>query len=169
MIGALCLVVSLAQPSAAAVFWDRESLLKDFFHASEKVTYVELSGADVSSLGGKDHYVVYVGKTGDHVDGLAVIDDQIGQHMPITFGFLVDTDGRMRRAEVMVYREPYGDAIRERRFLDQLVHKQESDPLRPGSDIDGITGATISSRSAAVAAHRALVLCNLAKKKLSLS
>ncbi|HEY4221900.1 MAG TPA: FMN-binding protein, partial [Myxococcota bacterium] len=111
----------------------------------------------------------YVGKTGDRIDGLAVIDDQVGQHMPITFGFLVGTDGKMKRAEVMVYREPYGDSIRERRFLDQLVNKQESDPLRPGSDIDGITGATISSRSAAVAAHRALVVCALAKKKLAVS
>ena len=125
----------------------------------------ELASEGVGATKGK--YLVYVGQTGEHIDGYAVVDDEKGQHMPITFGFLLDLDGKLKDVQVMTYREPFGDGIRDRRFLGQLVGKGVNDALKPGVDVDGVTGATISVRSTTVAAKRALVLCNIARRKLA--
>lgn len=63
-------------------------------------------------------------------------------------------------------REPYGHEIRDRRFLDQLVGKSMSDALKPGVDVGGVTGATISVKSTTIAARRALALCDIARRKV---
>lgn len=165
---ALLLLVATAA-SAATTYWTTPALLKHFFKGSERVRAVEVLGSELAQAGmmaSKGKYLVYVGQTGDRVDGFAVVDDEKGQHMPITFGFLFDLQGRVKDVQVMTYREPYGDEIRDRRFLGQLVGKGTQDALKPGVDVDGVTGATISVRATTIAARRALVLCEIARRKL---
>jgi len=94
-----------------------------------------------------------------------VIDDEKGQHQPITFGIKLDATGRVQRTEVMVYREGYGEEIREARFKKQYRGKGPGDGLRFGSDIVAISGATISSRSMTVAVARAVKLVEAARGK----
>ena len=65
----------------------------------------------------------------------------------------------------MVYREPHGDEIRERRFRAQFAGKKLQDPLVVGKDIDAISGATISSSSAAYAARKGLALADLLRRR----
>lgn len=68
-----------------------------------------------------------------------------GKHGPITAGFVV-ADGRIVCVEVLADRERRGRFIRTRRFLRQFLGVG----LRKGtldSRVDGITGATISSRA----------------------
>lgn len=168
----LMMVLALAVPGLAraqGVYWTTKSVLKDFFQSSERVTFVEVSGADVEQATGKkasrDKYVVFVATTGGHVDGYAVIDDEKGQHMPITFAVKLDAQGRVARTEVMVYREGYGDEIREARFQKQYVGKGARDPLRFGEDIVAISGATISSRSMTTAVRRAVSLVELVRAR----
>ena len=156
--------------SAATTYWTTPAVLKHFFKSSERVRSIEVLGSELAAAGitaTKGKYLVYVGVSGERVDGFAVVDDEKGQHMPITFGFLFDVDGKLKDTEVMTYREPYGDEIRDRRFLAQLVGKTRESALKPGVDVDGVTGATISVRSTTIAARRALVLCDLARRKLS--
>jgi Na+-translocating ferredoxin:NAD+ oxidoreductase subunit G len=132
------------------------------------VSYVEITRAELSALGGagnKDKYVVYVARTGERVDGYAVIDDEKGQHEPISFGIKVTPEGKVERIEVMVYREAYGSEIKDPRFRAQFVNKARGDTLKLGQDIDGITGATISARSTTNVVKRALALVEAAKKK----
>lgn len=168
---ALALVLALGGSAAASarVYWSRGDVLKELFKASERVDYVEVSAAEATAALGQPHkkVVVFIARTGGGVDGYAVIEDVVGQHEPITFAIQVDPEGRLRRVEVMEYREAYGEEIRDPRFLRQFVGKTLADALKPGVDVDGITGATLSSRSATVAARRALVLCELAQKKLA--
>ncbi len=163
MFNALC--VALA---GAGVLTSTPALLQALFHDSQRVGYVELSAAEVTTALGRAHdkVVVYVARTGTTIDGFAIVEDEKGQHQPITFGVQVDPRGRIARVEVMAYREAYGGEIKDPRFLRQFVGRTITDVLKPGLDIDGITGATISSRSASVVVHRALVLCALAKAKL---
>lgn len=167
---AVVLVLSCATPLlAATTYWTTPALLKHFFKDSERVRSVEVTGAELRDAGvaaPKGKYLVYVGQTGDHIDGYAIVDDEKGQHMPITFGFMLDLDGRIRDVQVMTYREPYGDEIKDRRFLDQFVGRSLTDAIKPGVDVDGVTGATISVKSTTVAARRALALCALARKKV---
>lgn len=151
---------------AQAVYWDKASLLKDFFATSQRVTFKKLSldegqrAAVESRLGKRPPTAVtlYYGTTDGHVDGFAIIDNEMGQHEPITFGVLIGTDGAMKRLEIMVYRESYGDDVREARFRRQFEGRRASDPVRHGKDIVAVSGATISSKAMANGARRALIL-----------
>jgi hypothetical protein len=164
--------LSLFLPSSALgddVYWTTKDLLKDFFRSSERVTFVTVEDpAALGSLLGyappKRKYVVFVARTKDRVDGYAVVDDEKGQHQPITFGVKISPKGSVERLEVMVYREGYGAEIRENRFRRQFEGKSTSDDIRFGSDVIAISGATISSKAMAVGVRRAIALVTLAER-----
>ncbi len=82
----------------------------------------------------------------------------VGQALPITFAVGVRADQTLQDIEVMVYREPYGKEINERRFRAQFHGKSARDPLAVEKDINAVSGATISSRSATYAARKGLAL-----------
>ncbi len=166
--------VAIALPASAVAegaYWTTPALLKDFFKASKKVGYVKLRTAEhadalrarLGYVPSKAEYVVFVARTGARVDGYAVIDDEQGQHEPITFGVKLDAEGRVERTEVMVYREGYGHEIREDRFRAQFVGRSPDQPLRFQHEVDAISGATISSKSAILAVQRALAIVAVAR------
>ena len=64
----------------------------------------------------------------------------------------------VERVEIMVYREPRGDEVRDVRFRKQFQGKTSQDPLRLNRDIDAVSGATVSSASLAVGVRRATIL-----------
>lgn len=97
--------------------------------------------------------------------GYVFLLDAMGKSQPITFAAAVRPDGALQDLQVLVYREPYGAEIRERRFRAQFAGKKASDPLALGKDIDAISGATISSASAAYAARKALALGQLLRAR----
>lgn len=92
------------------------------------------------------------------VAGYGVVLDVIGKERPITFLVGVSPQGRIIGLEVLIYRESEGSEIRSSRFRRQFTGKSIAAPLRMGSDIHGITGATLSSRSAAYAVKKGLAL-----------
>jgi Na+-translocating ferredoxin:NAD+ oxidoreductase RnfG subunit len=92
------------------------------------------------------------------VKGTIFVFDVLGQNSPITFGVGITPAGLIRGVEVVAYREPRGEEIRNPRFLRQLEGKSVKDKLALGVDVDAVTGATISSRSATFAARKALAL-----------
>lgn len=169
---ALVLGITLGASSALAggIYWSRTALLESFFATSKHVTYrqVELDRAQVKLLTKELGYApaatqtIYIGLDAkEQVTGYAVIDNQRGQHEPITFGVLIDPQGRARRVEVMVYREAYGGAVREPRFREQFRDKTTRDPVREGQDIQAISGATISSKALAIGVKRALAVVTM--------
>lgn len=158
------------QARADDVYWTTKALLKDFFKSSEKVSYVKVQGAALAEVEGKlgyhlpkGSYVVFVARTGGQVDGYAVMDDQMGQHQPISFGVKLDATGAVERMEVMVYREGYGDEVREGRFRKQFEGKGADDHIRFGEDVVAISGATISSKAMAIGVRRAVALVAAAR------
>ena len=62
------------------------------------------------------------------------------------------------RQEIVVYRESRGDEVRDERFRAQFVGKSAADAIDTDSDIQAVSGATISSRAMAVGVKRAVVL-----------
>jgi len=164
------LLVGICAPMAAraeTVYHTPRSLLAEFFPKSDNVRFQRyaispaLRERITHRLGAnlrRDSYVFYIASTGGHVDGYALIDDELGQTEPITFGVKLSPDGVVERAEVLIYREPRGDEVRSRRFLDQLRGKTVTKPCRAGVDIDAVSGATISSHSLANGVRRSLVL-----------
>ena len=59
-----------------------------------------------------------------------------------------DMDGRIREGAILVYREAYGGEISSKRWLKQFIGKGSKDAMILNDDISGISGATISCRSA---------------------
>ena len=106
----------------------------------------------------RDSYTIFMALTQGKVDGYAVIDDELGLHQPITFATRLTSRGVVDRVEIMVYREPRGDEVRDPRFRKQFEGKTAADPLRIDRDIDAVSGATVSSASLATGVRRAAIL-----------
>ena len=88
----------------------------------------------------KSSYTFYVATSGGHTDGYAFIDEEKGEHLPITFAVKLSPTGKVVRQEVVVYREARGDEVRDERFRSQFVGKGASDAIDTGSDIPSSPG-----------------------------
>lgn len=163
------LLAGEAAPARAAdvVYATPQNVLASFFPKSERVTYRTLpldprgKARLAHRLGytpARDSYTIFVALTHGKVDGYAVIDDELGLHQPITFATRLTSRGVVDRVEIMVYREPRGDEVRDPRFRKQFEGKTAADPLRIDRDIDAVSGATISSASLATGVRRAAIL-----------
>jgi len=100
-------------------------------------------------------------------DNVAIIDEVIGKHLPITFMIVLDKKGYVQFIEILAYREPYGWEIKNKSFLSQFENKTIKDSLRVNKEIKNITGATISVNSITYAVKRTLFLYeNYVKDKI---
>jgi electron transport complex protein RnfG len=179
LVTALCVGEGAAR--AEGVYFSTRDLLADFFRTSQNVTYKKLElGASDSSLRARvvkrlgysparSSYTFYVATTGGKVDGYALIDEENGEHLPITFAVKLSPAGAVERQEVVCYREARGDEVRDEHFRKQFVGKTTRDPITVDQDIVAISGATISSRAMAVGVRRAIVLLEELVKPVSLS
>jgi electron transport complex protein RnfG len=161
------LLLSPARARAEATYYTSRAVLTEFFPKSERVTFrtfaldSSLKARLTQRLGyapAKDHYTVFIATTHGHVDGYAVIDEEPGLHQPITFATRLSPRGAIERLEIMIYREPRGDEVRDARFRRQFQGKTAQDPLRVSRDIDAVSGATVSSASMASGVRRAAIL-----------
>jgi Na+-translocating ferredoxin:NAD+ oxidoreductase RnfG subunit len=80
-------------------------------------------------------------------EAYGMMDDVLGKQMPITFLVLFDREGTITACRVLKYRERYGSGVRSKRWLRQFSKKNAGSGFSVGKDIDGISGATISSES----------------------
>lgn len=78
-------------------------------------------------------------------DGFFLADAVIGKHDLINYAVALDNNGKVRQVEVLEYREAYGGEVRNAAWRAQFVGKEDGDPVRVGRDIQGISGATLSS------------------------
>jgi electron transport complex protein RnfG len=148
-------------------YYSTRSMLAAFFPNSEHVGYRTFTvdrtirtrlAQRLGYAPARDKYTIFVATTHGKVDGYAVVDDELGLHQPITFATRLSPRGMVERVEIMVYREPRGDEVRDERFRKQFQGKTSQDPLRLNRDIDAVSGATVSSASLAVGVRRATVL-----------
>jgi thiamine biosynthesis lipoprotein len=89
----------------------------------------------------------WLGTRGGETDGYAVIDDVLGKEQPITYMVAFDRELTVRSVEILAYRESRGGEIRQADWRAQFAGTTPQSPLRIGSDIRNIAGATISCRS----------------------
>ncbi len=136
-----------------------EKALKKVYKESTNVekNSVELSSAQQSAieersgiLFGESHssmVTVYVIFQGEKVVGYAFEDSVLGKWGQIHYLAALDENGTVREIVILDYSEIRGRPIAKRRFLRQYRNKTREDPVLLRRDIDGVTGATISSRS----------------------
>ena len=92
----------------------------------------------------------------DRLVGFFIVDYVIGKHLVIDYALALEPDGRVRRVEIMQYRESYGGEITNPRWLEQFVGKTARDPLQVDRDIRNISGATLSSHHVTEGIRRVL-------------
>jgi hypothetical protein len=106
----------------------------------------------------EESFEVFVGETGNKIDGYALIQNTIGKHKPMTYMVGVDPTGACTDVELLVFREARGSEVRTKRFNVQYEGKTVLDPIRINKDIINISGATMSVRSFSAGVKRVLVL-----------
>lgn len=133
-----------------------ERIRKDVLKLSpEKKTLIE------ERIGWKfpeESFDVYIGETGNQIDGYALVQNTIGKHKPMTYMVGIDSKGQVSDIELLIFRESRGSEIRQKRFNAQYEGKTVHDPVRINKDIINITGATMSVRSMSAGIKRVLVL-----------
>ena len=106
----------------------------------------------------EDSFELYIGQTGDKIDGYAMVHHTIGKYKPMTYMVGVDAKGTCTDVELLVFRDAKGSEVRTKRFNSQYDGKTVTDPIRINKDIINISGATMSVRSMSAGVKRVLVL-----------
>ena len=130
--------------------------------ADERRAFQERTGAHAPA----GPTVVYAARSDAGLIGYVVQDDVNGKDQLITYAVAVGPDLKVRSLEILAYREAYGGEVRNESWRRQFQGKSPADPLRPGREISGITGATISSRAVTLGVRRVLVLLDLVSRRL---
>jgi len=113
-----------------------------------------ISGQPVRTRGEQ----VWKALAGDRLLGFFILDYVIGKHLVIDYAVSLEPDGRVRRVDVLEYREAYGGEIRNPSWLAQFVGKRSESVLEVNKDIRNISGATLSSRHVTEGVKRVLAL-----------
>jgi len=150
------------------VYLSEPLALKMVFPHSESVTAEDhnLTAEQEESIALKLRYRlasknqrVWRGETTGRTDGYAMVLNEIGKEQYITFIVGITADFHVQRVALMVFRENRGWEVEDARFTNQFRGKTSADRLTVGTDINGITGATLSSQALCRGTKKALVIC----------
>lgn len=115
-------------------------------------------GSESADVEVQKEVTFYFAKKDGERKGVAIIDVQPGKWGPVTFITAMDIKGTVKAVRVMSYEEIRGRPIARLAFMNQYRGKTVNSTLTVGKDIVGISGATISSRSATFTVKKALVV-----------
>jgi len=102
----------------------------------------------------------------DSTLGYALLDNAMGKSMPITFLVVFDQQGTIKGTHIVKYRETIGGEISNYSWNQQFKGKNKTSGFKIGTDIDGISGATISVQSITRGIRRLTFLFNYLKEEL---
>jgi Na+-translocating ferredoxin:NAD+ oxidoreductase subunit G len=143
-------VLGAASPADADAPRTTADVLRVYFADCTRVTFVTAK-LPASSQGTARELPVYIGvrtgAAGEEVAGYAVVDDEIGQHEPITLAMRAGADGLIGHVDVLTYREAYGHEIQSPRYMNAWVGRSLADLQKKPHQVEAISGATLSSRS----------------------
>jgi Na+-translocating ferredoxin:NAD+ oxidoreductase RnfG subunit len=180
MVLSVLLALVLVRPAAGIVLLNQDQALKQMFPDAAKIvpevhsfTAGELDTVK-AQLGGKwtlyqagskseegeenDSITFYFAMKDGKKVGVALIEVHPGKWGPVKYIVTLDLTGKVTNLAVMSYVEQRGRPIATRRFLDQFLGKTAESQIMVGRDIDGVSGATISSRATAFAVKKVIVL-----------
>ncbi len=96
-----------------------------------------------------DDNIYYEAVKDGKIIGVAGSFTHAGFNSGITFAVGVDTEGEVTGVELLSHSETpgLGARIADKSFISQFEGKMVDEPFLLGEDVDGITGATVSSRA----------------------
>jgi Na+-translocating ferredoxin:NAD+ oxidoreductase RnfG subunit len=107
---------------------------------------------------------VWKAMDGDQFLGWLIVDKVIGKHEFITYATAISPQGDVIGIEIMDYRETYGGEVGQKTWRDQFVGSTIESQLKLNSDIQNISGATLSCRNITNGVKRLLALHRLVLK-----
>ena len=94
--------------------------------------------------------------------GWFFIDKVIGKHELITYAIAIDTHNLIKGLEIIEYLETHGGEVQQQKWRQQFIGKNlVNSRLKLGKDIDGISGATLSSRNITDGVRKLLLIKEL--------
>tara|TARA_R110002167_G_scaffold11308_11_gene50152 strand:- start:1201 stop:1686 length:486 start_codon:yes stop_codon:yes gene_type:complete len=100
--------------------------------------------------------------------GYAFVDKASSKTAQFDYLVLLDPELKIVHSKVLIYREEYGGEIGSSRWLKQFLGKTGKDRVDLKSNIDGISGATISVRSMTMAMDNLLQSIGILQKNNAL-
>jgi Na+-translocating ferredoxin:NAD+ oxidoreductase RnfG subunit len=104
-------------------------------------------------------FTLYTGFKDDEIIGFAVLDTKTIQYHPITFLSRLDKDGTFISLTVLDHQGVVGLSTWSPHLLNQFIGKSILDELQL-ENVDVITGATATSRTAVLVVRRALFVAD---------
>lgn len=136
---------------------------KDVVLTEEQVRLIQESAGVSFEMTHSAKLIVYRIEASDKIIGYAFEDVVVGKWAPIHYLVGLDLQGTVLQVVVLEYKEIRGRPVAKKRFLNQYKGKTIQDELMLRSDIDGVTGATISSRSMTDGVRKILHIFKLIK------
>ena len=139
------LLFPAASPVQKLMMTSEKKILKklESIWPEEKVSHEAITSSILDE--GEELYLL---RKGNEKRGFLILDQASGKYDLFDYMVVFDMDGRVREGAILVYREAYGGEISGKRWLKQFIGKGPNDSMSLNDDISGISGATISCRSA---------------------
>jgi Na+-translocating ferredoxin:NAD+ oxidoreductase RnfG subunit len=100
-------------------------------------------------------FVFYYGRTAENQLAKAcTVVPQAGKEGPMTIGVCFDSAGLVTGVTVLTSEEERGKAVAEEGFIKQFHGKKVSDAFQVGQDVNGVSGATWSSKAVSEAIRK---------------
>lgn len=100
-------------------------------------------------------FTFFYGKNGDGaIEKACTVVPQQGKEGPISLGACFGQKGLLESVTILAHEEERGRRITEESFLKQFKGKKATDAFVLGSDVDGISGATYSSKAVSEALRK---------------
>ncbi len=147
-------------PTASSFEEKTISLSEEQIKDIEKNSQLDSQGVN------SDKAIVYCAKEEGVVLGYVLEDTVMGKWGPIHYLLGVDVEGKVIQVVILDHKEIRGRPIAKKRFLRQYQGKTIRDKVQLSQDIDGITGATISSRSLTDGVRKLLHIFELVKSSV---
>lgn len=160
------LVVGMAFSSAMAAAGELMTLkdyLKNAFVGTAKISKEDFSLKDeekktlasIAPDAQDGAFTFYYGRTSaGELQKACTVVPQKGKEGPMTVGVCFDPSGLISEVKVLSYEEEKGKPVAEEGFLKQFKGKKVSDSFQVGQDVDGVSGATYSSKSVSEAIRK---------------
>ncbi len=113
---------------------------------------------DSLAIAQQREFTFYVCSKNNSVMDISLILDEPGKWGIIKFLVCLNSGGDVKKVNVLEYQEARGRPIAAASFLRQFEGKNISSLLKIGKDIQGITGATVSSEAVCFAVKKAIIL-----------
>jgi Na+-translocating ferredoxin:NAD+ oxidoreductase RnfG subunit len=156
----LTLTAPITQTVRAEIYFKEDQVVKSIFPEGEfEGQWIELTPEQINLIekasgeSVRDKKVrVWKNAQGEMV----FIDRVVGKHDFITYAVGINDGGKVKKIEVMEYRETYGHEVRKPEWREQFAGKDLTAPLKLNKDIKNISGATLSSAHLTAGVRRIL-------------